>query len=380
MCITLISIDYNREFPIIIISNRDEFRNRSYLQLNQIISKLDSDKQQNFANNTKTDINNKVINTQSSIIYAGIDIKSQGMWFGCNVNGKFGTITNYRVPNRSNKNNPDLQSRGTLVRDYLENNTYQNPHDYLLYLTSVISCSDMSDVHTTTNHISNSNIVSESNNNSSNHIPSVISKQISINDDTTTDSSLSISPHHHIQYDPFNLILGNVKSKSLSYYSSNRRQEVVLEDGQIYCVSNAYLETEWYKTERLKQLFQEKLNNFDTLFPIQKQVDIDNNNTLNDNIYNVNTTSTITLNTNINSTTSKNIERIPTIDNLQSQLLSILMDQKRPSHVSELPQTGLPVGQEYALSSIFIDTPHYGTILSTILIIDQSGIYNGLFY
>jgi uncharacterized protein with NRDE domain len=54
------------------------------------------------------------------------------------------------------------------------------------------------------------------------------------------------------------------------------------------------------------------------------------------------------------------------------QLFNLLQDH-RTAEPHELPDTGLTVAQEAALSSIHIDLPHYGTRCSTVLLLDHQG-------
>lgn len=238
------------------------------------------------------------VDCHDSIMYGGIDNRTNGMWFGCHENGKFAIITNFRDPVNLNEN-LNKKSRGTVVREYLEMADVVYPDKYIQYLNHQITSFSTS--------------------------PS----------SSVTSDGYETDVKYNSLFDPFNLILGRVSlnegSDAYCYYSSKTQQQTSLYDG-IHVVSNAYLNTSWYKTEHLKQLFIDCLHQ-----------------------------------------QSSSESSIVDKDKLESDLLDVLMNQDRPACVSELPQTGLPVEQEYALSSIFIDMPEYGTLTSTILIVDRLG-------
>lgn len=61
-----------------------------------------------------------------------------------------------------------------------------------------------------------------------------------------------------------------------------------------------------------------------------------------------------------------------TADELTAGLVDLLAD-RTTAHDNELPNTGLSIARERALSSIFIRTPGYGTRASTVLIVDSGG-------
>jgi uncharacterized protein with NRDE domain len=67
----------------------------------------------------------------------------------------------------------------------------------------------------------------------------------------------------------------------------------------------------------------------------------------------------------------KNYGRLPQ-ETIETALLSILRDETRADD-SELPNTGVPVEIERALSPIFVNTPKYGTRVSTLIIINTTG-------
>lgn len=52
-----------------------------------------------------------------------------------------------------------------------------------------------------------------------------------------------------------------------------------------------------------------------------------------------------------------------------------MLGERAPAADHELPDTGLPLATERALSPVFIDLPDYGTRCSTFVCMDNSGIY-----
>lgn len=90
MCIALIAINQHPEYPLIILSNRDEFYKRASAPAHYW---------SDFPN-----------------IFAGKDLIGEGTWLGVNRRGDFGLITNYRDPKDYD---PLKRSRGLLVKNYL---------------------------------------------------------------------------------------------------------------------------------------------------------------------------------------------------------------------------------------------------------------------
>ena len=104
MCTTLFSFNSNKNYPIIIASNRDEFYHRPTLNANYW---------EDYPN-----------------IIGGIDKKYLGTWLGISKSGKIGIITNYRDPENYKEN---LKSRGLLLKKFLvENISNEDFSDFLL--------------------------------------------------------------------------------------------------------------------------------------------------------------------------------------------------------------------------------------------------------
>lgn len=118
------------------------------------------------------------------------------------------------------------------------------------------------------------------------------------------------------KYNPFNLLVGN--TSALYYYSNVDNKIKEIRPG-IYGLSNALLDTPWPKIIRGKKRFKEMINS-------NREIDF-------------------------------------------SDLYRILFDKWSPKD-EELPDTGIGIRRERILSSIFIESPNYGTRASTLLLID----------
>lgn len=117
-------------------------------------------------------------------------------------------------------------------------------------------------------------------------------------------------------YNGFNLIVGN--AEVLWYYSNYGAGTMKLSAG-FYGISNHLLETPWPKVVRGKKKLEPALRN-------------------------------------------------PRIN--ADELFEILYDDQRATD-SQLPDTGLPLERERALSSMFIKTGDYGSRCSTVILIDK---------
>jgi uncharacterized protein with NRDE domain len=117
-------------------------------------------------------------------------------------------------------------------------------------------------------------------------------------------------------YDPFNLVVG---SQDELYFYSNIENKISIVKPGVYGLSNAFLDTPWYKVEKAKNRFMDLL---DTDFSVD-------------------------------------------------QLFEILSDTEKPP-VEELPDTGVSLEWEKTLSSICIDTPEYGTQFKTVMLFDNN--------
>jgi uncharacterized protein with NRDE domain len=120
------------------------------------------------------------------------------------------------------------------------------------------------------------------------------------------------------RYNGFNLVVGDVNEL---YYFSNYQNKIQQLSSGLYGLSNHLLDTPWPKVSKGKSA-------------IEKEI-------LNDNI---------------------------DIENL----FSILRDEER-AKINQLPDTGIGLEREQALSSMFIKTNGYGTRCSTVILVDHKG-------
>ncbi len=120
-------------------------------------------------------------------------------------------------------------------------------------------------------------------------------------------------------YNGFNLITGS--SKSLFYFSNVQQEVVAIEDG-VHGLSNAFLNTSWPKTELGKTDLQNLINRDEFE---------------------------------------------------ENQLFSILEDSQLPPD-NELPDTGVGLNLERVLAPRFINTLEYGTVCSTVVLIDKKNL------
>lgn len=132
---------------------------------------------------------------------------------------------------------------------------------------------------------------------------------------TTPDSYLHELEQHASKFNGFNLLAGNPDK---FFYLSNYSKGITRLDAGVYGLSNHLLETPWPKVERGKKKIIRALGN-ETVVP--------------------------------------------------ENLFSILYDdQVAPD--DQLPDTGVGITRERALSSMFIKSPGYGTRCSTVILVD----------
>jgi uncharacterized protein with NRDE domain len=120
-------------------------------------------------------------------------------------------------------------------------------------------------------------------------------------------------------YAGFNLLYGTVYA--LRYHNNVEPADAPLLPG-VHGLSNAFLDTPWPKVERAKSGLQQLLDTDD--------------------------------------------------DHLLDGLFALLQDAT-PATDTDLPDTGLPLDMERAVSSIFIHSPGYGTRCSTVVLVDADG-------
>lgn len=116
-------------------------------------------------------------------------------------------------------------------------------------------------------------------------------------------------------YNGFNLLVGNTEEL---YYLSNYQNKITPLSPGIYALSNALLDSDWFKVQRLKEKFTDIVDN-------------------------------------------QAIE--------EGVLLDLMYDPTRATE-EEVQRTGLPIERELMLSSMFIKSPNYGTSSSATMLID----------
>ncbi|PRP80083.1 hypothetical protein PROFUN_10766 [Planoprotostelium fungivorum] len=127
-------------------------------------------------------------------ILAGRDLKAGGTWLGVTQTGRIAALTNYRVPLDEMDKNEAKLSRGELLNDFLNGDT--SPRDYME----------------------------------------------------------GVSQNSH-KYKDFNLVVGNLfEPLDMVYFGSrdDGGRPQLLKNGKIYGLSNAILDTNWWKLERAK--------------------------------------------------------------------------------------------------------------------------------
>lgn len=122
--------------------------------------------------------------------------------------------------------------------------------------------------------------------------------------------------NNRADYDPFNIVVGT--QEEMYFYSNIENIILPIQPG-IYGLSNAFLDTPWFKVEKAKN----RLTNL-----------IESNFSVN-------------------------------------ELFDILNDTELPP-IKELPNTGVSLDMEKMLSSIYIDTPTYGTLFKTVMLVDKN--------
>jgi uncharacterized protein with NRDE domain len=119
-------------------------------------------------------------------------------------------------------------------------------------------------------------------------------------------------------YNGYNLIAGDLNG--MGHYSNYENEVNVIKPG-VHGISNALLNTPWFKVEKAKDRFEHLLNT----------------------------------------------------GSLDDESLFSLLTDSEKAVTSELPETGLEPEMEKAVSSIFIKTPDYGSRCSTLLYIKRDG-------
>jgi len=213
---------------------------------------------------------------KNPFILAGRDLQKGGSWLGITKSGRFAAITNYRVP--FSDVIPSATSRGQIAMDFLEGS--DTPIEFVRKLAVVGS-----------------------------------------------------------NYTGFNILVA--VGCNFAYYSNvNQQGPVELKYGEVYGLSNAFLDTPWPKVCRGKEMLSDYISQLCSNGQTEPP----------------------------DTHTSGNEKELDF-----EHLLEIMHDSTKPP-ASSLPNTGVGEPWETLLSSIFVSTPFsYGTRCSTVFVIDSQG-------
>ncbi len=120
MCLIAFALNQHKEFPLILIANRDEF----YERPTKAAHKWDEEG-----------------------IYAGKDLKAGGTWMGISTGGRFSAVTNYRDISNIQAT---AKSRGELTTDFLRSDI--TPNEFLNQLHKRSEAYNGFNLLTLTNH------------------------------------------------------------------------------------------------------------------------------------------------------------------------------------------------------------------------------------
>jgi hypothetical protein len=160
-------------------------------------------------------------------------------------------------------------------------------------------------------------------------------------------------------------------------------------DGDCHTLSNAYLDTPWFKTSKLlahmKPLCSDHPSSSGSSGSSGGGCSVNIVTSTNKDTGTGSIDSTIEEYGSARSLSSSSSSLSPStspattttllesFDTLEPALLRVLLDREQ-ADTSQLPSTGLTLEQEKAMSSIFIDHPIYGTVSSTILMVNATGV------
>lgn len=148
-----------------------------------------------------------------------------------------------------------------------------------------------------------------------------------------------VSDYLHSEFEPKNYLMALTKTASLYngynliagtfddpwYYSNYQKKKVVQLGSGLYGLSNHLLDTKWQKVTKGKEMLAPLL--------LDKQLDTE-------------------------------------------AMFAIMGDKEVVNNEAFLPNTGLPIDRERAISSMFIDTEGYGTRATTLITVHKSGGVN----
>ncbi len=143
-------------------------------------------------------------------------------------------------------------------------------------------------------------------------------------------------------YAGFNLIVGDLQQ---AVVFSNRGTPPTLLASGVYTLSNGLISDSWPKMERLR------LRSMQELLPLAQQVIVPNP---------------------VQKTAMANVAEA-LLDNRILDVAWQLLQDRQQAADEALPHTGISADWEKLLSSVFIQTPMYGTRVSSVLLLEQQG-------
>ncbi|KAL6077436.1 TANGO2 domain-containing protein [Balamuthia mandrillaris] len=214
MCILFFAYGYHPQYPLILLSNRDEDYDRPTALFHfwpptpPPSSPAGSSSNNNNDESAETeelllsdeepDLGEEA--EKKGRLLAGKDLLRSGTWLGLTKHGRFATLTNYRVSFDALR--LDKKSRGQLITDFLHTNSAGD--EWI--------------------------------------------EQNLLQDKKWDD------------YDGFNLLVSDHIGQNMYYFSNFQGELKTLEKGKIYGLSNHFLDSPWPKVERGKQLLKQILD------------------------------------------------------------------------------------------------------------------------
>lgn len=145
-----------------------------------------------------------------------------------------------------------------------------------------------------------------------------------LSEDVSANEYLKTVRKNSTKYTGFNLLLGEISvDKNELFYFSNQENEISRLKEGLYGLSNHLLDTPWRKVKQGKKKLAELVAN----------------------------------------------------NHIKKEKLFDILNDKKLAQDDELPETGIGHEREKLLSSIFIETPIYGTRCSTVLTFDEKHKY-----
>jgi len=244
-------------------------------------------------------------------VLAGRDLQGGGSWLGLHRDGRFAALTNYRAPAEMQLGGP---SRGRLVADFLTGPGLAP----LAYLQQLALSTDYG-------------------RGAQAHADASITPGVgpTVGSNPKPDAMPS-------SMRGFNLLVGDLIKGELAYYSNRANAPPRLLPAGCYGLSNALLDSDWPKVKAKKSALQDILDQGEP-------------------------ESAVT----VGSATAVRSGAIA--DSCRLDALLAMMHDTCEAPDSALPDTGLTLERERALSAAYIVSPDYGTRCTTVLQLSRSG-------